>query len=37
VIDARDLLHWFNEVKDGSPTRDLLFDFSRFWQGGGQR
>ncbi|MCA9431087.1 MAG: VCBS repeat-containing protein, partial [Candidatus Omnitrophica bacterium] len=31
-IDVRDLLYWFNEVKDSSPTRDLLFDFSRFWQ-----
>ena len=31
-IDARDLLEWFDRVKDSSPTRDLLFDFSRFWQ-----
>lgn len=33
-IDAQDLLKWFDDIKDGSPTRDLLFDFSRFWKTG---
>ena len=32
IINGQDLLEWLERVKDASPSRDLLFDFSRFWQ-----
>ncbi len=31
-IDSRDLMVWFSQVRDGTPTGELLFDFSLFWK-----
>lgn len=32
-IDARDLLGWYERIVDEIEEANLLFDFSRFWQG----
>jgi len=32
-VDAKDLHHWFQAIKEGEEDSLLLFDFSRFWQG----